>query len=303
MKFIIILLLLFSKTLFASSANIYTYKKTNILKSKYCNYKHATIFNIDKPQNSCQSAKIVVCPTKNNPDQLVSYLVLEKRNFKIKIDEYPIEGTPPTIEKVFLFEKNNKFQLLVLISWKHYLPNTAEGKVYKIYVYGLTNNCAIKKIEGIFDYEFDGLQDGENKKAFFTKKLNISKKLESISDLKSILKSIKKKSEITLVDIPTIHELLFFNPLSIKTLTTYNNIAYYLQKAGANEEAVYLLEKIIKKFPNRTVAYYNLGDAYWALGEKKKAIKAYTTYIEQMCHKGLQKRIPKVVLERVSSKK
>jgi hypothetical protein len=55
----------------------------------------------------------------------------------------------------------------------------------------------------------------------------------------------------------------------------------------------------IKKIPNRTVAYYNLGDAYWALGEKEKAIKAYTTYIEQMCHKGLQEKIPEVVLERV----
>ena len=63
------------------------------------------------------------------------------------------------------------------------------------------------------------------------------------------------------------------------------------------------LEKIIKKFPNRTVAYYNLGDAYWALGEKEKAINAYTIYVEQMCHKGLQKKIPKVVLKRIEIKK
>jgi len=90
--------------------------------------------------------------------------------------------------------------------------------------------------------------------------------------------------------------------ITIKTLSKYNNIAYYLQKAGANKEAIYLLEKIIKKFPNRTVAYYNLGDAYWELGEKEKARKAYSTYIEQMCHKGLQKKIPKKVLQRVENK-
>jgi len=90
--------------------------------------------------------------------------------------------------------------------------------------------------------------------------------------------------------------------LTIKNLTTYNNIAYYLQKAGANEEAVYLLEKILEKFPKRTVAYYNLGDAYWALGDKKRAIKAYMTYIEQMKAKGKEKRIPKVVKQRVSGK-
>jgi tetratricopeptide (TPR) repeat protein len=89
--------------------------------------------------------------------------------------------------------------------------------------------------------------------------------------------------------------------LTHTTLTQYNNIAYYLQKAGANEEAVFLLKKIVKKFPNRTVAYYNLGDAYWALGEKDKAIKAYTTYIEQMCNKGLQKKIPKEILNKVKN--
>ena len=85
-------------------------------------------------------------------------------------------------------------------------------------------------------------------------------------------------------------------------LTQYNDIAYYLQKAGANEEAVYLLKKIVAKFPNRTVAYINLGDAYWELGEKEKARKAYTTYIEQMCNKGLQKKIPQEVLKRVEVK-
>ena len=88
-------------------------------------------------------------------------------------------------------------------------------------------------------------------------------------------------------------------PLSSKNLTTYNNIAYYLQKASANKEAIYLLEKILKKYPNRTVAYYNLGDAYWAIGEKEKAKQAYRTYIKQMKAKGKEKKIPKTVLQRV----
>ena len=82
----------------------------------------------------------------------------------------------------------------------------------------------------------------------------------------------------------------------------YNNIAYYLQKAGSNQEAVYLLEKIIEKFPKRVVAYYNLGDAYWELGDKKRAIASYTTYIEQMCNAGKDKKIPQVVKDRVLSK-
>jgi hypothetical protein len=127
----------------------------------------------------------------------------------------------------------------------------------------------------------------------------------SINDLKTLEKILKNSSGdySKYIDLVLLRGLLSLTKLTFETLTPYNNIAYYLQKAGANEEAAYLLEKIITKFPNRTVAYYNLGDAYWALGEKKKAIKAYTTYIEQMCHKGLQKKIPKEVLERVKDKR
>jgi len=87
-----------------------------------------------------------------------------------------------------------------------------------------------------------------------------------------------------------------------KDVVKLNNIAYHLQKAGANEEAVYLLEKILKKYPKRMVAYYNLGDAYWAIGEKKKAIKAYKTYIKQMKERGKEKRIPKIVKKRAFGK-
>jgi len=53
-----------------------------------------------------------------------------------------------------------------------------------------------------------------------------------------------------------------------KNLTQYNNIAYYLEKAKAYHESIYLLEKIIEKYPNRIVAYIYLGNAY--LGNNKK---------------------------------
>ncbi len=60
-----------------------------------------------------------------------------------------------------------------------------------------------------------------------------------------------------------------------------------------------VLEKILEKFPNRTVAYLNLGDAYWGLDDKAKAKEAYQTYIKQMKESGKEKKIPQVVLERV----
>ncbi len=124
-------------------------------------------------------------------------------------------------------------------------------------------------------------------------------KLISIS---SIEKKIKTKKDLKTYNKEFFQNLLPEKPIEKKTLTTYNNIAYYLQKAGSNKEAIYLLEKIIEKFPKRTVAYYNLGDAYWALGEKEKAKKAYSTYIKMMKEKGKEKKIPKKLKQRVKNK-
>ena len=88
-------------------------------------------------------------------------------------------------------------------------------------------------------------------------------------------------------------------PLSKLNLIEFNNIAYHLEQAKNYKESVYLLEKIIEKFPDRTVAYFNLGDAYYGVGDKTKAIKAYQTYMDQMKKKGWEKKIPKQVLDRV----
>ena len=117
----------------------------------------------------------------------------------------------------------------------------------------------------------------------------------NLRDLEFAAKKYKLKNILTSNEVEI---LLRSYPLSTKTLPTYNNIAYYLQKAGANKEAIYLLEKILKKHPNKTVAYYNIGDAYWAVGEKEKAKQVYRTYIKQMKAKGKEKRIPKIVLRR-----
>ncbi len=61
-------------------------------------------------------------------------------------------------------------------------------------------------------------------------------------------------------------------------ITYTNDIAHYLEKAGAYKESIYLLEKILEKYPNRTVAYINLGDAYLGDKQKDKAIEAYKIY-------------------------
>lgn len=79
----------------------------------------------------------------------------------------------------------------------------------------------------------------------------------------------------------------------------YNDKAYYLEQSKLYTESIYLLKKIIKNFPNRTVAYINIGDAYWNSQNKEKAKDAYKIYIEQMKEKGKEQKIPKRIFERI----
>lgn len=95
--------------------------------------------------------------------------------------------------------------------------------------------------------------------------------------------------------------LLEKHPLKKSNVTSYNNMAYYLQKRKAYDESKFLLEKIVDKYPSRTVAYLNLGDTYWGLKKKKKAIKVYETYVKQMIEKGKEKRIPQETLKRLET--
>jgi tetratricopeptide (TPR) repeat protein len=88
--------------------------------------------------------------------------------------------------------------------------------------------------------------------------------------------------------------------ITVSNLEYYNDKGYYLEQSGLYKEAIYLLEKIIENFPDRTVAYINLGDAYWGLGKKEHAKKAYLVYVEQMTSKNKKEKIgssPKVVCE------
>ncbi|WP_299897201.1 tetratricopeptide repeat protein [uncultured Aquimarina sp.] len=97
----------------------------------------------------------------------------------------------------------------------------------------------------------------------------------------------------------TVLEIALYNVAINKALVQYNDIAYYLEQGKAYKEAIFLLERIVKEAPNRTVAYINLGDAYWGIGEKEEAKKAYQTYVKQMKANGKASKIPKLVLKKI----
>ena len=95
--------------------------------------------------------------------------------------------------------------------------------------------------------------------------------------------------------------LLYLNYIKInkKNIQKFNDIGFFLNEAGNYLEASYFLENVTAFSPNRTVAYINLGDAYWGLKQMSKAKKAYQKYISLMKASGKEAKIPKRVWERI----
>ncbi len=77
-----------------------------------------------------------------------------------------------------------------------------------------------------------------------------------------------------------------------------NDFAYSLGNINPSF-AIDLLQKIIKKYPNRFVVYLNLADNYWAINKKDLAKENYKKYIALMKSQNKDlKKIPQEVWER-----
>ncbi len=193
------------------------------------------------------------------------------------------------------------------------------GYEYIMNIYKLYANFFLKIIVLNSKYNgFEGEYFCENKKYLYVDANNINKLDSKINITNNmILDSLKllitseyatqNKISFNLKDssfnTDALKAILNEIPISTKTLTPYNDIAYYLEKAQAYQESIYLLEKIIEKYPNRIVAYINLGDAYLGNKQKDKAIQSYKKYIELMKQAGKENKIPKRVLELVNDSK
>jgi len=240
----------------------------------------------------------------------------ENLNLKLKTINFAEDGV---FKVVGIYNNNLEVNEIFKIDTQSY--NTTCDYKYSYHISYIDNNWYLTKIIAKYtEWNSDKSQEVEYtcikkqtvllEKSFvevfdFQHSKYCKSKIIQNNGLDSFVFLVKKEtfnllnSKLNWLDIQRLKFLFDDFPLTIKTLTPYNNIAYYLQKAGANKEAVYLLEKIIEKFPKRTVAYYNLGDAYWALGWKEEAKKVYETYVKQMTAKGKEKRIPKVIKQRI----
>lgn len=78
-----------------------------------------------------------------------------------------------------------------------------------------------------------------------------------------------------------------------------NDLAFLFEQAGYYNEAVVLLQQVIRKHPDRAVAYLNLADSYWALNQKAEAGATYQQY-QQLMHKQNRHKMPKRVAARIA---
>ncbi len=88
-------------------------------------------------------------------------------------------------------------------------------------------------------------------------------------------------------------------PIQKSNVARYNDFGFFLEQAKLYEQAIKLLNKVVSSFPNRTVAYVNLGDAYFGTKDMMNSKKAYNKYVELMLNSGKGSRIPSYVYDRL----
>lgn len=151
----------------------------------------------------------------------------------------------------------------------------------------LESPIAIKDYSGIVDeaetelYQFTGFQEGEEPE--------ITPFYERVKASKEDKKTMKLLAE------PFVVDYMLDVITTENTVSQLNDIAYYFEQAGFFDAAISLLTELISSNPKRTVAYINLGDAYWGLQKVDEAKEAYNEYVGQMIEKGLEAKIPERV--------
>ncbi len=291
-----------------------------ILLSLGCKKDLNTSFNIEssgvKLSERNQLKDTIITSVFENSNYSIAKILIRKNNSEItKLDT--LYGPFPSISSKII-DSN-----LAIIQYKYGQGSSIESRHYKINLNDLTikkmiqttvsfdtlfvlsNSISIKLVDFSDEKNSDIVSDKSLDRIYFKMYLNSNSKegTANLYQYENYVKKLHQDKELMKLknscntDIFSIVE----NYISYSNITcsySLNNMAYYLEQSGLYKEAIYLLEKIIENFPDRTVAYINLGDAYWGLGKKEHAKNAYLVYVEQMTSKNKKEKIPKRVLER-----
>lgn len=137
---------------------------------------------------------------------------------------------------------------------------------------------------------------------FFTKKF-LQTLIRDIGLTEAIEITTKINQNYNCTSPLTLKELNFLinhTVLDNTSVNNYNNLAYYLEQNKQYRESVYLLKKILEKYPVRIVAWLNYGDSLWEINEKSQAKSAYQKYMLLMQSQGKDvSKIPQRVNDRI----
>lgn len=270
-----------------------------------------------------------------NADKIADYIEInsasaDQKKMKIFLgtsDQKFVETKSFTVDADYFSEVENPMENLFISQGK---PGEiqigssccANFKTTEIYVYKYLNNnwflaqTMTSTVQDDFlpdisltmndlSYSIDGKT--VNNKSIHEKELSslktdaISKYNRYLSSFRSGYKS-KMLGKLNSIGFEEVAAMLYFNPLSEANVNDYNDIAFYNSSTkNGSESSILLLKKIVEKYPDRVVAYLNLGDSYWAIDKKEFAKEAYIRYLALMKdqNKDLSK-IPARVEERIN---
>lgn len=192
----------------------------------------------------------------------------------------------------YLFSKYNNTYIntniyTVFSNRQEYLLNGALGSKEEIEKFIISSDF-IYQPDALTIQHVSGFQDEEEiiEKSYITLVTELYKQ-KKYNDLKLVTNKFVLKE---------------LNLLNSESIIDLNNIAFYAQKAGSHNEAIYLLREILNKDSKRVVAYLNIADSYWELNKKEEAIENYKKYCELMkTQKKDLKKIPAYVFARIKN--
>lgn len=252
----------------------------------YLNYSQVFTFNLnDKSFEIVKDNEVIYKDSTNFYTGICNDIQILKSDFKNQFYLYiENECTQTKVKQLFKINwVNNKFSILSKEIIKRN-QNTISGKIIYYDNYFM-DSLLVEKL----DVEEKNLTVNYNKK---NNKIPVYYKEQLIGNRNISTDKI-------IYDYPIIDTYD-----QIDDLVFYNNIAFILSQNKIFDEAIYLLNEIIKIEPNRVVAYLNIADCFWETNEKEKAVENYKFYIELMKkQKKDLKKIPKYVFDRIEKNK
>ncbi|MBT2622082.1 tetratricopeptide repeat protein [Chryseobacterium sp. ISL-6] len=191
----------------------------------------------------------------------------------------------------FIQEKENHFSII-------YELNASVTKVKEKYTFSFSSSGIHLIYKEVIKYGKDGIMGNR----IYMDSYNMKNK--TFEDLQSLGNQVK---EVFVRSNPTINYIDFRNVkfaeenfkssgedifvgypslpksnIKIINVEIANNQAFSLAQKGEHNDSKVLLVNILSQYPDRVVAYLNLADTDWALGNKEQARKNYNLYISLM---------------------